>query len=264
MSQYEDRLKDYVDVKERIRLFYEKHPDGRLITWRVRVTTKPDGVPRVWVNAKAYRSPDDHHPASGWSWMVLPGATNFTRGSELENTETSAWGRAIGALGIGIDKAIATANEIANKEGQTPAQINKAERERLASKVTNGDGSLIGTAELAKDFPDFLPKQTPDGMVLAFKLTSPDGGIKVIATGALAEVLPTVRDDVIGQRVSCWGRVRDETFTPKGTKKAVTYQVLDLDRIKTPEWTLPAPLAPVEDDPIAEPPDNVVLFGETV
>jgi hypothetical protein len=42
----------------------------------------------------------------------VPGTTNFTRGSELQNLETSAWGRAIGALGIGIDASIATLDEI--------------------------------------------------------------------------------------------------------------------------------------------------------
>lgn len=261
MSQYEDRLKDYVDVKERIRLFYEKHPDGRLVTGEVTLTNEPDNVPRVMVQAFAYRSPEDGHPGVGHSWLALPGSTPYTRGSEIENVETSAWGRAIGALGIGIDKSIASANEIANKEPEdkpvTTASLNAAERERLAASkqqqpVTNGDGSLIGTVELAKDFPDFLPKQGPDGLVLAFKLNSPAGGIKVIAVGPMAEVLSGFKDSVVGQRVSCWGRVRDETFTPQASKKKVTYQVLDLERIKTPDFTLPSP----DTD---EPPDDVEL-----
>jgi hypothetical protein len=95
-------LSNYVDVKERIRQFYERFPDGRLVTIGVKVSDEPDGTPRVWVEAAAYRTPDDALPGRGWSWMVLPGNTNYTRGSEIENTETSAWGRAIGALGIGI------------------------------------------------------------------------------------------------------------------------------------------------------------------
>ncbi len=99
VNQYNDRLKDYVDVKERIRLFYERFPDGRLVTAKVKVTDKPDGVPRVWVHAMAFRTPDDLIPGDGWSWMTLPGSTPYTRGSEIENTETSAWGRAIGSLG---------------------------------------------------------------------------------------------------------------------------------------------------------------------
>jgi len=255
VSQYEDRLKDYVEVRTRIAMFYERWPDGRLVTGKVKVRMDGDTA-RVWVQAFAYRTPDDPLPGQGWSWMVLPGTTNFTRGSELENTETSAWGRAIGALGIGIDKSIASANEIANKEEPiTPASQNAKEREQLAAKppLVNGDGSLIGTAELAKDFPDFLPKMSPDGSVLAFKLVSPAGGIKVIVKGDMADILAGLREGVIGQRVSVWGRIRDETFTPKGSKKEVTYQVLDLERIKGPEFILPAMEA-----------ETVPLFGETV
>jgi hypothetical protein len=250
MSQYEDRLKDYVEVRTRIAMFYERWPDGRLVTGKVKVRMDGDTA-RVWVQAFAYRTPDDPLPGQGWSWMVLPGTTNFTRGSELENTETSAWGRAIGALGIGIDKSIASANEIANKEeAATPASQNAKEREQLAAKppLVNGDGSLIGTAELAKDFPDFLPKMSPDGSVLAFKLVSPAGGIKVIVHGDMADILSGLREGVIGQRVSCWGRVRDETFTKPATAKTKaftqTYQVLDLERIKGPEFILPAEEAP--------------------
>jgi len=262
VSQYEDRLKDYVEVKERIRLFYERWPEGRLVTGKVKVRMDGDTA-RVWVQAFAYRTPDDPLPGQGWSWMVLPGTTNFTRGSELENTETSAWGRAIGALGIGIDKSIASANEIANKEEPlTPASQNAKERAQLAAKEGMSVGAavqsgilarpdsppramtpydpLIGDAELAKDFPDFLPKMSPDGSVLAFKLVSPAGGIKVIVHGDMADILSGLKEGVIGQRVSCWGRVRDETFTPKGSKKEVTYQVLDLERIKGPEFILPA------------------------
>jgi len=104
--------------------------------------------------------------------------------------------------------------------------------------MSSYDG-LIGTIELAKDSPEFLPHIGPDGPVLTFKLVSPAGGIKVIATGPLAEVLATVRDETIGVRTTCWGRIRDETFTPKGARKPTTYQVLDLVRIKTPSYELP-------------------------
>ena len=108
MANYDDRLKDYVDVKERIRLFYAAHPDGRLVTGDVIGSNEPDGVPRIMVKAYAYRSPDDTLPGVGHSWLALPGTTPYTRGSEVENAETSAWGRAIAALGIGIDKSIAS------------------------------------------------------------------------------------------------------------------------------------------------------------
>ncbi len=45
----------------------------------------------------------------------------------VENCETSAWGRALGNLGIGIDSAICTAEELIQKMSQeTPAEKAKA------------------------------------------------------------------------------------------------------------------------------------------
>ena len=69
---------------------------------------------KQWVigRAYAYRTPDDQRPGIGTAWEIVPGTTNFTRGSELQNLETSSWGRAIGALGIGIEASIATLDEI--------------------------------------------------------------------------------------------------------------------------------------------------------
>lgn len=121
----------------------------------------------------------------------------------------------------------------------------------------NGDGGLTGKVELAKDSPDFLPHIGRDGAVLSFKLVSPKGGIKVIAKGSMAEVIALAKDQTVGEQVTCWGRISDEPFTPKGTKKVITYQVLALERIKTPTYTLPAP-----DDALPEPGDDVELFAE--
>jgi ERF superfamily len=116
------------------------------------------------------------------------------------------------------------------------------------AEPTNPDGSLIGTVELgsAGAKTDYNLRQTPQGFHIGFRLISPKGGIKVVAYDALAEALALVKDDVVGQRVTAWGRISDETFTPQGSKKAITYQVLTLERIQTPTVILPAPDAPTE------------------
>lgn len=228
-------LGDYVEVKDRIRLFYERYPDGRLVTEEVRWPEPMDDLPRISVKALAYRSEFDSHPGVGWSWMVLPGSTTYTRGSELENTETSAWGRAIGSLGIGIDKSIASVDEIGAKGGE-------AERKIEPPAEKSDDGGLIGIAEVgtAKD-SDFELRETPDGWALGFRLKANGrGGIKVIARDALAQALATMKQHVVDVRVTCYGRIRDETFRPKNSRKDVVYQVLDLERIRTPDWELPA------------------------
>ena len=104
-------LDGYIDVPSRIKLFKAAYPDGSL------QMDPPEFVEvegKKWVigRAYAYRTPDDPRPGIGTAWEIVPGTTNFTRGSEIQNLETSAWGRAIGSLGIGIDGSIATLDEI--------------------------------------------------------------------------------------------------------------------------------------------------------
>ena len=106
------RLENYVDVPQRIKLFYEKYPDGSLqMDPDLQFQTVGDQI-IVIGRAYAYRNPQDEKPGVGTAQEYLPGKTNFTRGSEIQNLETSCWGRAIGALGIGIDKAIASKEEV--------------------------------------------------------------------------------------------------------------------------------------------------------
>jgi len=104
-------LDGYVDVPTRIKLFLARHPEGSL---QMDPPTFVEVEGKQWVigRAYAYRTPDDQRPGIGTAWEIVPGTTNFTRGSELQNLETSSWGRAIGALGIGIDASIATLDEI--------------------------------------------------------------------------------------------------------------------------------------------------------
>ena len=109
MSGYS--MDGYVQVVDRIRLFYARYPEGSL---QMGTPTFIDIGDQKWVmgRAYAYRTPDDQRPGVGTAWEPVPGTTNFTRGSEVMNLETSCWGRCIGSLGIGIDASIATLDEV--------------------------------------------------------------------------------------------------------------------------------------------------------
>lgn len=120
MSNQNIDLGGYVTVDERLREFFEKYPDGRMRPvdparpfWIERI---PDGSGQehtyIVYAAAAYRTPDDPNPAIGVAYEQFPGRTPYTRTSELMNAETSAWGRALAALGIGIKGKIATRDEV--------------------------------------------------------------------------------------------------------------------------------------------------------
>lgn len=71
--------------------------------------------------AQAFRTPDDPAPAEGTAWEPVPGKTNFTRDSEAMNAETSAWGRAIAALGFEVKRGIASRQEVMNRRDDKPS-----------------------------------------------------------------------------------------------------------------------------------------------
>jgi hypothetical protein len=236
-----DRLGGYVEVKDRIALFYAAHPDGRLVTDAASMSLDPDGIVRVWCKALAYRTVDDPHPGVGWSYLAVPGLTPYTKGSEIENAETSAWGRAIGSLGIGIDKSIASANEIRTKA-------------TAEEKVERGDdGSLIGVIEVGdKVSSDFMERRTPDGAAVGFRLRGDKGGILVECRGPLAEQMYGHKAEAVGKRVTVWGTVGDRSFDAKDGRK-VTYQAMAATRIRLPGiGDLPVPVGPVATDDLTE------------
>src|SRR3990172_2751653 len=91
-------LDDYVDVPQRIRDFYGKHPEGSLRSGSEPRLFDVNGKAFIAYHAQAFRTPDDPCPADGWAWEPVPGPAPYTKDSELMNAETSAWGRPIVAL----------------------------------------------------------------------------------------------------------------------------------------------------------------------
>lgn len=114
-GKFDPKESGYIEVKDRIVAFYEKHPEGSLQSEIVEF-----GENIVVMKGYAYRTPDDPRPGIGHSQMPMPGKTTFTRDSEVENAETSAWGRAIAALGFEVKRSVATADEIRFKESDDP------------------------------------------------------------------------------------------------------------------------------------------------
>jgi len=143
MSGQQGFAADYIPVNERIAIFISQYPAGSLRPlW-------PDEPYRVlgegdtkWLiyGACAYRTPDDPAPGVGLAWEPVPGRTPYTRGSELMVAETSAWGRALAAIGIATNKSIASAEEVRSAQERAGRSQNAGAKQsgRATSPKTNG------------------------------------------------------------------------------------------------------------------------------
>lgn len=104
--------KEYVPVNQRILAFWEMYPNGRIITEKL-----SDDGKRCDMVASVYNGEDKI--ATGHAFeMKDAGMVNKT--SYVENAETSAIGRALGVLGIGITESLASADEVASAIAQQP------------------------------------------------------------------------------------------------------------------------------------------------
>jgi len=112
---------DYIDVATRIVEFREKFPQGSLQQVKYEFVVVNN---KSWIvyTAAAYRTPDDERPGIGTAWEPIPGPTNFTRDSEVQNAETAAWGRAmVAALAVDTKKGIASSEEVRNRQIKSSA-----------------------------------------------------------------------------------------------------------------------------------------------
>lgn len=125
MANYKGPL-DYIDVATRIVEFREKHPEGSLQQHSLEFVNV-NGKDWVVYTAAAYRTPDDIRPGMGTAWEPIPGPTNFTKDSEVQNAETAAWGRAmVAALAVDTKVGVASLQEVRNRQVESAPARNWA------------------------------------------------------------------------------------------------------------------------------------------
>ena len=106
---------DYAPVADRITLFYARHPTGRILT-RLLSRTEHE----ITVQAFVFRSTEEERPAATGLASERIGDGDINTVACLENTETSAIGRALANLGL-----TASPNRPSREE------MDKANRERV-------------------------------------------------------------------------------------------------------------------------------------
>jgi hypothetical protein len=98
----------YAPVAERITHFYSAYPAGRIVTELISRTSG-----EVVFRASVFREPADAHPAAtGWA-SEREGDGDVNEVACLENTETSAVGRALANLGFTASRLRPSAEEMA-------------------------------------------------------------------------------------------------------------------------------------------------------
>ena len=108
MKKIQIHGKDYVMVKDRIIFFNENFPNGS-------ITTELKATENSFI-FKAKITPDVENSSryfTGHAEEVI-GSTQINKTSALENCETSAIGRALGCMGIGVEESFASADEVKN------------------------------------------------------------------------------------------------------------------------------------------------------
>ena len=108
--------KKYVLVADRIIYFNKNHPKGSITT---KLLTDPTSD-RIVI--KAVISPDGVARFTGHSQATI-GDGYINKTAALENAETSAVGRALAMMGIGVIDSIASVDEINKAQGTTPKNV---------------------------------------------------------------------------------------------------------------------------------------------
>ena len=137
MSKRKEAIeKNYVQVKDRIKEFRAKHEDYGLHS-EILSITKDEVLMKAWIT-----NADERIVAVGHSRERTSDNPNINIISLVENGETSAWGRALANLGFGIEKSIASAEEMRKAKPSEPvkytgtnAQKGKLQRALRAANI---------------------------------------------------------------------------------------------------------------------------------
>src|SRR5436190_8706160 len=102
-------MQDYVTVAERIEKFYDRFPDGRIVTHIIEHDSERGFI---LMRAEVYRRPDDAQPSATGHAYEYRDAGFVQKTSYIEVCETSAVGRALALCGFEVKRGIASREEM--------------------------------------------------------------------------------------------------------------------------------------------------------
>ena len=146
---------EYILVKDRVLYFNENYPNGKIETELL------SEINSEMVVMKATITPDVDNPTrifTGYSQATW-GDGYINKTAAMENCETSAVGRALGMMGIGVIDSIASADEINKAQTQpkyTPKKTSDVQRPIIGiGKITSQEKSefLTKVEKMKKNCP---------------------------------------------------------------------------------------------------------------
>lgn len=154
MKTVDIKGKKYVEVNERVKEFHKLYPEGMITS---EIISHDGGV--IVIKSTVTPVAKHHRSFTGIAYEK-EGSTFINKTSYVENCETSAVGRALGFLGIGIDTSIASKEEVETAiENQK-----KPQKKPVEKKAEPTEDDFIADQEELSKLPEKI-QEIIDGMV---------------------------------------------------------------------------------------------------
>jgi len=162
------RGKQYVEVNERIKFFRQ---EDEYKNWTL--STEFTALDSDMCVCKAIVADPNQRIISSGHAHETQGSSNINKTSYVENCETSAIGRALAMMGIGIDTSIASANEVTEaiaKQDDTSLSSKPATAtpSKKAAKPRGGSATAAKDPELMSKAIDYIKSQTDKAKAFKF------------------------------------------------------------------------------------------------
>ena len=178
-------LDNYVDVPTRLGMALKKYPDLRIQETQREIIEMPDKSCFIRCTVTVWRDAADPIPAIASACEIYPGRTPYTKMSENEVGFTSALGRALGYMGFGISKSIASRNEVEAAQSRQPTG-------RLAPVVPMHDVEVPFPDEPQREYAS--PKQLNMMRALANGQGLKGDDLKAFCSNILGRAINTTAD----------------------------------------------------------------------
>ena len=152
--------KQYSEVAQRINAFRKLFPNGFI---RTNILSNNDGVVVMKAEVGYYDDIDIRILATGTAYEKEE-SSFINKTSYIENCETSAVGRALGMLGIGIETSVASAEEMQNAINNQ--KITQEEADNYKLKFGKYIGKTFKEIKDDKKYINWLIMNTRDEMLL--------------------------------------------------------------------------------------------------